>query len=223
MGARSWCSDKILQGQWSEVTRALECAWKGAPLKQLIIGEDYFESIMLLRAVTEAKRRFVSVELGSGWGYWAVKGAVAWQKNSTNLLCDIVLIEANTASLGKAPLHLAENNVLSFCNVTMLLANATGELLDELIFRFGTVDMLHVDIQGQELEVLRSSQYLQRIKNIFIGTHCRIVHRQLRGLLQAAKFKLEFDYGGSSFPKTRFGRLPINDGILAATQQEVFE
>ncbi|CAE7444133.1 unnamed protein product, partial [Symbiodinium natans] len=109
-----------------EMTRMLECAgvaW--GP----VAGEDYFETISLLRAVTSATSftNFVVVEVGSGIGYWAPKESLV-----------------PTAS---AAANLQRNGIYELCNVTFYQSAATAQLLDSLIQSFGAVDLVHVDIQ----------------------------------------------------------------------------
>merc|ERR1712187_677692 len=98
----------------------------------LLIGEDYFQSLTMLLAVEAAPQSFTAIELGSGWGYWAVKAAVAWHRR--HLLagpCRIFLVESDATELDRAPAHLVRNNVLDFCNATLHKVVATAGLLDE--------------------------------------------------------------------------------------------
>ena len=43
------------------------------------------------------------------------------------------------------------------------LRNATASLVDGLIQEYGQIDMLHMDIQGGELELLKESKHLLKL------------------------------------------------------------
>ncbi|CAE7034343.1 unnamed protein product [Symbiodinium natans] len=201
-----------------EMTRMLECAgvaW--GP----VAGEDYFETISLLRAVTSATSftNFVVVEVGSGIGYWAPKAAKAFRRRFPHTgSCHVVLIESLVPTASAAA-NLQRNGIYELCNVTFYQSAATAQLLDSLIQSFGAVDLVHVDIQEAELELVKRSILLPKVQHLFIGTHGRLIHREVRTWLVAHGFSLDFDYVGKSFLPTAYGPVVFGDGVLAARKK----
>merc|ERR1711920_374234 len=123
-------------------------------------GEDYLESLSMLRGVLGSSKRFVVLELGCMYGFWALRAAVAWKRWSQLLSpsdrgsCDIVLVESDPAFSAQIPKHLALNGITAFCNVSIHTQPASVSLLDGLLKRFGIVDVVHVDIQNHEYKLL---------------------------------------------------------------------
>ena len=79
------------------------------------------------------------------------------------------------------------------------------------------VDLLHVDIQGEELRALRhAGPELNRcVARLIVATHSRGIHRGLRRLLDRAGWKPVYDYGLRSRARTPFGDVQFLDGLLA--------
>merc|ERR1712129_178441 len=122
--------------------------------------------------------------------------------------------EPNISVLKHAPQHMGRKGISGVCNVTYKAAHATPALLDQLVDELGSIDLLHVDIQGAEGALLHGSTKLHRIKRLHVGTHGRDVHRALRSRLQDLGFALEWDLVGDSFLQTAFGWIPLSDGVL---------
>eukprot|EP00913_Durusdinium_trenchii_P010221 g9582.t1 len=59
--------------------------------------------------------------------------------------------------------HLSENHIYDLCNISLFQENATASLVDGLIQEYGQIDMLHMDIQGGELELLKESKHLLKL------------------------------------------------------------
>merc|ERR1711971_825896 len=116
----------------------------GPTANTLMLGEDYFESLTLLRAVESAGSSFVAIEIGSSYGYWSVKAAFAWHRKHPGLRnCAIVLVEPNAEYLERAPAHLEQNDVWNICNVSIINEFASAALLDRLILEHQIVNLLH--------------------------------------------------------------------------------
>lgn len=58
-----------------------------------VLQEEYFEWIVLLESVLEARERFVMVELGAGFGRWLLNGACAL-RNNKDMQCTLIGVEA---------------------------------------------------------------------------------------------------------------------------------
>eukprot|EP00439_Symbiodinium_sp_Y106_P007642 s2623_g1.t1 len=198
-----------------EMTRMLECL--GLPWGP-VAGEDYFETLCLLQAVKTATSTstFVVVEAGASVGYWAPKAAKAFRRRFPDTgACHLVLIDSMVAA-SSAAANLQHNGIYDLCNITFLQSRATASLLDRLIDFFGRVDLLHVDIQEAELELVQRSVRLPQVQHLFVGTHGRKIHRQVRSFLAYHGFAIDFDYVGKSFLRTPIGPVVFGDGVLAA-------
>ena len=162
-------------------------------------GEDYFETISLLQAVSAATQRFVLVEAGSSSGYWSLKAAKAFrQKLPEEASCDLILIDSEYP-MAQTSEHLRENSIYDLCNISLYQAPATASLLDQLVQAFGSINMIHVDIQSAELDLLRGSEHLSKVQALHVGTHSRDLHHNVREELLARDFSIDFDYSPFSF------------------------
>ena len=198
-----------------ELTRAQECRrliWGPMP------GEDYFETISMLKAVTAAKGSFTVLEAGSWTGYWGLKAVKAFRQLDSHAPCHVVLIEWE-APMSAASEHLERNGIFELCNVTLHQSRATGALLDSTIKTLGHLDLLHVDIQKDELYLISESQLLQHVRYLHVATHARIIHRHLQTWLQLRDFQISFDYEPQSFVRTPYGPVAFDDGLLAAEKE----
>ena len=162
-------------------------------------GEDYFETISLLYAVSAATQRFVLVEAGSSNGYWSLKAAKAFrQKHPEEGSCDLILIDSEYPMAQTAE-HLRENSIHDLCNISLYQEPATASLLDRLVQAFGSINMIHVDIQSAELDLLKGSEHLSKVQALHVGTHSRDLHHNVREELLARGFSMDFDYSPFSF------------------------
>ncbi|CAE7579232.1 unnamed protein product, partial [Symbiodinium natans] len=206
LGNHDWCHDGP-QAQL-ELTRVLECRgliWGPLP------GEDYFETISLLQAVTSASDSMVLVEVGSNTGYWSLKGAKAFRRLFPDSgSCTLVLIEW-ILPIDRAAAHLNDNDIYSLCNVSLHQAPATPELLDGLFQTFGKIDLVNVDVQKVELSLIMGSALLLNARHLHVGTHSRIIHRHLLSMLNSRGFEIDFDYMPLTFVRTPYGPVAFDD------------
>jgi FkbM family methyltransferase len=65
--------------------------------------------------------------------------------------------------------------------------------ISTLIRPFTKVDLIHVDIQGDEFRVISSAKKIlkEKVKRLVIGTHSRMIEQQLLGLLTRPDWELE--------------------------------
>lgn len=89
--------------------------------------------------------------------------------------------------------------------------------LARLLRERGPVDLLHVDIQGEELRALRHarSELDRLVGRLIVGTHSRRTHRALRRLLVGAGWEAVYDFGLRARARTPFGDVQFLDGLLA--------
>ena len=82
-----------------------------------------------------------------------------------------------------------------------------------LIRPFAKVDLVHVDIQGDEYNVISSSKKIlkEKVKRLVIGTHSRVIEQQLLEELTLPDWELESEE--ACFFKQFLGvSLPVRDG-----------
>jgi hypothetical protein len=85
----------------------------------------------------------------------------------------------------------------------------------ELVADESYVDLLHIDIQGLELDVLDSASRLvdQRVKRLYVGTHSREIEDGLRRLLSGLGWQCLNDNACSSVAATPYGEISFQDGM----------
>lgn len=162
------------------------------------------------------------VEAGSGHGYWALKAAKAFRQRYPSLTegsCDLILIDSDYP-MAKAAAHLSKNHIYDLCNVSLHQEPATAPFLAGLLHTYGSIDLLHVDIQKAELELVTESPDLSLLRAVHVGTHTREIHRAVRTDLLERGFAIEADYPPLSFLRTPYGPVPFCDGLLAARRDE---
>jgi len=88
-----------------------------------------------------------------------------------------------------------------------------GPLLSEL----DAVDMMHVDIQGEELRVLTHAAEAidDKVRRLFVATHSRAIHRRLRQLMIRLGWRIVYDFDYRKRVRTPFGDVQFLDGLLA--------
>jgi len=88
-------------------------------------------------------------------------------------------------------------------------------LLSELLGELDRVDLLHVDIQGEELRVLREArgELSRRVRRLIVATHSRRIHRELRSLMDPGEWEPVYDFGYRSRCRTEFGDVQFLDGL----------
>jgi FkbM family methyltransferase len=87
--------------------------------------------------------------------------------------------------------------------------------ISTLIRPFTNVDLIHVDIQGDEVRVISSAQEIlkEKVKRLVIGTHSRMIEQQLLDMLTRPDWELESEE--ACIFKQRWGRsLLWRDGCL---------
>ncbi|MCE9534115.1 MAG: FkbM family methyltransferase [Planctomycetes bacterium] len=67
--------------------------------------------------------------------------------------------------------------------------------LPTLLAPFDKVDLVHIDIQGSELDVVGASQEVlrQKVRRLVIGTHGRVIEQKLAEMLSQTGWNLELD------------------------------
>jgi len=243
------------------------------------VNEEYFEWIDLLLSVREAREKYTMIELGAGYGRWAVRAALAARKKGIQKI-RIGLAEAEPAHVSFLKSHLLDNNIrpeevmVHECAVSdeigsvefyigspddfstentprtwygqsiskdyeqaadlpvvtastyhgrPVLTYASGwkaiivekTNIRTILCQYGDIDLLDLDVQGEELKILTASADLLdcQVKRLHIGTHGPELEEGLRKLLRRRGWLLVRDYGCHKVNPTPFGEVQFVDGV----------
>jgi FkbM family methyltransferase len=93
--------------------------------------------------------------------------------------------------------------------------------LESLLEEIGDVDLMHVDVQGEELRALGPAidRLSSRVRRLLVATHSRRIHRTLRRRLRQAGWETTFDFGVRARERTPFGDVQFLDGMLAVVNR----
>jgi FkbM family methyltransferase len=75
------------------------------------VDEEYFEWIDLLESVVSARKSYTMIELGAGYGRWAVRAAFAAQRYNQKLPYRLIAVEAEPAHFEWMRLHFSDNRI----------------------------------------------------------------------------------------------------------------
>jgi FkbM family methyltransferase len=89
--------------------------------------------------------------------------------------------------------------------------------LSGLLRDYDRIDLMHVDIQGEELRAIASAigELSARVRRLIVATHSRRIHRELRRLLIEAGLECRYDFRLRKRERTTFGDVQFLDGLLA--------
>jgi FkbM family methyltransferase len=89
-----------------------------------------------------------------------------------------------------------------------------GVTLSSILRKMDRVDLIDMDIEGQELSTVRASiKALDRqVKRLHIGTHSAEIEEGLRALLLEHGWRCEADYGLFSTAQTPWGSISFQNG-----------
>ncbi len=89
--------------------------------------------------------------------------------------------------------------------------------LETILRPLSSVDLLDLDVQGEEFKVLSSGSNLlgEKVKRLHIGTHNHEIEENLRKLLRGLGWICEEDFPCHSTQDTVYGRIGFVDGVQA--------
>jgi FkbM family methyltransferase len=89
--------------------------------------------------------------------------------------------------------------------------------LSGLLRDYERVDLMHVDIQGEELRTLDGAmeELCARVRSLIVATHSRRIHRVLRRRLSGAGWECRYDFRLRKRERTSYGDVQFLDGLLA--------
>jgi FkbM family methyltransferase len=242
------------------------------------VDEDYFEWIDLLESVVAASGSYTMLDLGAGFGKWAVRAAYAARQYNPKLRCHVIAVEAEPTVYGWMRKHFRHNGIkprwhtllhaavadepgeVEFCiggprggpydrppsawygqfltkgNAAFGESRADGKYcgfkvrlhtsgwrsiripgvsLGSLLEKLQRVDLIDLDIEGQELASLTSvaAELDAKVKRLHIGTHSTEIEAGLRRLLAAHGWQCHADYALSSTSETPWGPVSFENGV----------
>jgi FkbM family methyltransferase len=86
-----------------------------------------------------------------------------------------------------------------------------------------SVDLVHVDIQGEELRAIGEGldQLRRHVRRLIVATHSRRIHRELRALLDGGGWERRYDFRMRKRERTEFGDIQFLDGLLACVNTDL--
>ena len=100
---------KFVDGHWPHTAAVVSSMWQETPAPK-VNGLEYFEWLDLLHAVQDARERFVMVELGAGYGRWAVRAARLLERVNP-MPFTLVAAEAEPTHFAWLKEHLQDNGI----------------------------------------------------------------------------------------------------------------
>jgi FkbM family methyltransferase len=242
------------------------------------VDEEYFEWVDILESVSRAHDRYTMLELGAGYGRWAVRAATALRQRGIQK-CHLVAVEGEPLHFKWLQQHFRQNG-LQPAEHTLVQAvvsdqpgttlfyigmpnggedradqwygqaiagsyekprNKAQELyeglpvvelksgwksievqavtLGNLLRNLDRVDLIDMDVQGEELKIVRSAidELDRKVCRLHIGTHNPEVEKGLKETLRSHGWNCHFDYPCNSTTETRFGPVSFGDGVQSWT------
>jgi hypothetical protein len=93
--------------------------------------------------------------------------------------------------------------------------------LRRLIAELEPLDLMHADMQGEELRALGHAlpELNRRVGRLIVATHSRGIHRALRRLLVGSGWRTVYDFRCRARERTPFGDIQFLDGLLAVVNE----
>jgi FkbM family methyltransferase len=242
------------------------------------VDEEYFEWTDLLESVVAASGSYTIIDLGAGYGRWAVRAAFAARQYNPKLRCHVIAVEAEPTVFGWMKKHFRHNGIKPrwhtllhaavadqsgevefciggprggpydrpvnawygqfltkgnpafgesrpdgrYCGFKVLLHKSgwrsiriPGVSLGSLLEKLQRVDLIDLDIEGQELASLTSAaaELDAKVKRLHIGTHSTEIEAGLRQLLAAHGWQCHADYPLCSTSETPWGPVSFENGV----------
>jgi len=241
------------------------------------VDEEYFEWIDILESVSQVRDSYTMLELGAGYGRWAVRAASALRQRGIRQ-CHLVAVEAEPVHFGWLKQHFCDNGLdpAQHTLVNGAVSDQPGKTLfyfrmpgrqdraDEWYGQFITrsheklrtkarefyadfpvfehksgwksievpavtlgslvrdldhVDLIDMDVQGEELKIVRSAidDLDRKVRRLHIGTHAPEIEKGLKETLGSHGWICHFDYACGSTTETAFGPVTFGDGVQSWT------
>jgi hypothetical protein len=169
------------------------------PLEEFVFQE-------LLKHVPPAPQM---IELGAYWAHYSM-----WLKK-VRPQAKSIMVEPDSTCLAAGRSNFARNGFVG--EFIQAAVSREAWQVDRFLEMRGLahVDILHVDIQGYELEMMEGAQNAlrnDRINYLFISTHSQQIHHEIIGRLKEFDYRVEvtsdFDYETTSYDGLVFASSP---------------
>ncbi|MBZ5609997.1 MAG: FkbM family methyltransferase [Acidobacteriia bacterium] len=243
-----------------------------------MFNEEYLEWIDVLESVVAARGFYTMIDLGAGFGRWAVRAAHALKQFNHQLPYRLIAVEAEPVVFQWMGLHFQDNQIdaSQHCLIHAAISDSPGDVLfyiggprggpwdrspDDwygqslakdydlsgesepdgeycgfpvrrhksgwrsiripgvtlagLLKDLNLVDLIDMDIEGQELPAVRSNieELDAKVKRLHIGTHAKEIEDELRQLLSAHGWRCLRDYSLFSTSETPWGTIAFENGV----------
>jgi hypothetical protein len=94
------------------------------------------------------------------------------------------------------------------------VASVPAITLADALLGLSRVDLVHMDVQGAEYDVIRSSMDVmaQKVARIIVGTHSERIEAGLREVFERGGWRAQYDFARRSTVDTEWGRITFRDG-----------
>ena len=243
-----------------------------------MINEEYLEWIDVLESVVAARGSYTMIDLGAGFGRWAIRAAYALKQLDGQLPYRLIAVEAEPTVFNWMKLHFRDNEIDAnqHCLIHAAISEVPGDLrfyiggprggpwdrspdnwygqslakdydasgeyeedgeyngfpvrrhksgwrsisvrsitLASLLKDLNQVDLVDMDIEGQELPAIRSTieDLDAKVKRLHIGTHAKEIEDGLRSMLSAHGWRCLCDYSLFSKGETPWGTVDFENGV----------
>jgi len=204
--------------EWIAVLEAVTAARKHFVMFELGAGYGYWitNAAAALRLISNLPHTFLAVEAEPTHFEWITQH---WADNRLDPGGLQRIEAAVTARDGKIGFHVGKDSQPGNSDA---FGQAIGgpQLVDAvslatLLKPFCVVDLLHVDIQGAELEALQAgaSELDQKVKRICVGTHSQSIDEGLRSLFARLGWQCLCAMPCLSTSQTEWGPISFHDGM----------
>lgn len=245
-------------------------------MEQILIddlhGSSIFEWIDLLESVRDAKEQFVFIELGAGFGKWAIRAWSAARALGIDLdKILLVVFEADRVHnawikenfiLNQIPsknyIHfetavsnfegfsdffimrpdgvnhkiesatwygqalVSDRNVWADAKTEKVPVSTLPKLLSK-VPNLGIIDLIDMDIQGEEARIIEDSIFTLRdqVKKLHIGTHSTSIENEIYKILGRNGFECIRHYPTNSKTVTAYDEVEFVDGVMTWVNTQI--
>jgi FkbM family methyltransferase len=240
--------------------------------------EGYFEWIDILESVVAARGSYTMIDLGAGFGRWAVRAHHAARQFNPHMPCHLIAVEAEPTVFEWMRVHFQDNGINpanhklihgavteqggdlpfyiggpkggpwdlkpdawygqsltkdydcaaesvddgEYCGHRVLLhpsgwrsIRVPGINLRRLLQDLDHVDLIDMDIEGQELPMIQANirELDAKVRRLHIGTHSKEIEDGLRALLSSHGWRCTADYTLFSNTDTPWGNIYFENGV----------
>ena len=238
------------------------------------LDEEYFEWIDILESVSRARDRYTMMELGAGYGRWAVRAASAARQRRIPSV-HLVAVEGEPLHFKWLKEHFRENGLIpeEHSLVQAVVSDKPGKTLfyvgmpqagqdradqwygqaiagsyekpkttaqelyegfpvlqlksgwksieveavtlTNLLRNLDRVDLIDMDVQGEELKIVQSSidELDRKVCRLHIGTHAHELEKGLKETLGSHGWTNHFDFPCQTTTETAWGPVSFDDGV----------